>query len=561
MALSGVARITITLPHLRTAFGGSDAKRGHVAYRTLRALYRGDKSMEAYLAAIAMAMAECRNNGYTMSKKTATAIVLDQAGLDVSQQASTVATAAMHSANGADDMSAMTTALRDLWGGDAVLKASPNATMLVVTYAEHQAFLARRSAPAGPPAAPRNDMYRPPGRDQPASCPLTKAERSPPAPAYNEDLAGPGRSKATKMSGSYKSYRVEVGPIPDMTDVPGWAEAWGREVARGWTQTTWAHHVFKALDHASPGNAFVKQMAALPDAGMPDDTDRSDSITVVRRPSEVGYMRHYEEVKQLLTDDDLQAPHMDYVVMKPPYIGRSTNYPTHATLTHCRNQRTTRVGFLVGWHQAEFPSCPVPLRAGLYVRVPAWWPSVEVPYGAMVEVPPVQAYAAKELMNRDTLALNVLRSEWAVLAGAFLLESYRARNILWLYPPVLCQWILRVGSSFICQGEDGHDEEAAEELEALLTLLPNVPSGPAFTQHLRQLDPVRRDRSSWVRVVILRRGTIEALVDEDLHPYEMPYSAEVMDNRAMSSGADGWDARDSEGSEGSAKCRSFASLD
>ncbi|GAB0497122.1 hypothetical protein MMPV_008445 [Pyropia vietnamensis] len=342
------------------------------------------------------------------------------------------------------------------------------------------------------------------------------------------------------MSGSYKSYRVEVGPIPDMTDVPGWAEAWGREVARGWTQTTWAHHVFKALDHASPGNAFVKQMAALPDAGMPDDTDRSDSITVVRRPSEVGYMRHYEEVKQLLTDDDLQAPTMDYVVMKPPYIGRSTNYPTHATLTHCRNQRTTRVGFLVGWHQAEFPSCPVPLRAGLYVRVPAWWPSVEVPYGAMVEVPPVQAYAAKELMNRDTLALNVLRSEWAVLAGAFLLESYRARNILWLYPPVLCQWILRVGSSFICQGEDGHDEEAAEELEALLTLLPNVPSGPAFTQHLRQLDPVRRDRSSWVRVVILRRGTIEALVDEDLHPYEMPYSAEVMDNRAMSSGADGW---------------------
>lgn len=154
------------LAALRSAFGGSEAKRGHVAYRKLRSLYRGDMSMEAYLPAMALAMAECRNNGYTMSAKTATAIVLDQAGLDANQQASTVATAAMHSANGADDMVALTTALRDLWGGSAAPKSSPDATMMVVTYAEHQAYLAQRTTPTQPPAASGSDAYRPPRRDQ-----------------------------------------------------------------------------------------------------------------------------------------------------------------------------------------------------------------------------------------------------------------------------------------------------------------------------------------------------------------------------------------------------------
>lgn len=160
----------VLLAALRTAFGGSDAKRGHSAYRKLKKTYRGSSSMEVYLSAITLALAECNNNGYTMAAKTSTAIILDQAGLDNSQQASTVATAAMHTVNGADEVTALTTALRDLWGGDVMLTPSPNAVMMAVTYAEHKAYMAlRRTKPPASGTAGASDVYVAPKAD-PAGC-------------------------------------------------------------------------------------------------------------------------------------------------------------------------------------------------------------------------------------------------------------------------------------------------------------------------------------------------------------------------------------------------------
>lgn len=162
MALSGlayeaartvpVATLTTAEGHtkllqvLRTAFGGSERKRGHASYHKLHKTYRGDTSMEAYLANITLALAECKTNGYTMGDKTASAVIINQAGLDQSQQASTTATAAMHTVEGMNEVTALTTAMRDLWGGEVLLKSSPNATM-VITYAQHEALLARRAAP------------------------------------------------------------------------------------------------------------------------------------------------------------------------------------------------------------------------------------------------------------------------------------------------------------------------------------------------------------------------------------------------------------------------------
>lgn len=87
MALSGVAKeasrivpvATLTsatghavrLHTLRHAFSGREFKRGQEAYRHLKALYRGSRTMEEYLAAIGQALAQCTTNGYTMSSKTA----------------------------------------------------------------------------------------------------------------------------------------------------------------------------------------------------------------------------------------------------------------------------------------------------------------------------------------------------------------------------------------------------------------------------------------------------------------------------------------------------------
>eukprot|EP00168_Porphyra_purpurea_P015443 TRINITY_DN4751_c0_g1_i2.p1 TRINITY_DN4751_c0_g1~~TRINITY_DN4751_c0_g1_i2.p1 ORF type:complete len:423 (+),score=91.40 TRINITY_DN4751_c0_g1_i2:529-1797(+) len=118
---------------------------------------------------MSLALAECKNNEYTMGDKTAAAIIMDQAGLDANQQASTTATAAMHTSNGMNEVTALTTATRDLWGGDVPLKSSPHATMMVVTYAEHEAYMARRTTPWSAPTIGRRDAHRAPKVD-PAGC-------------------------------------------------------------------------------------------------------------------------------------------------------------------------------------------------------------------------------------------------------------------------------------------------------------------------------------------------------------------------------------------------------
>eukprot|EP00170_Pyropia_yezoensis_P005262 contig_21433_g5276 len=48
---------TLLLDALRAAFGGSESNRGHTAYRKLIKTYRGDASMETYLATMALALA------------------------------------------------------------------------------------------------------------------------------------------------------------------------------------------------------------------------------------------------------------------------------------------------------------------------------------------------------------------------------------------------------------------------------------------------------------------------------------------------------------------------
>lgn len=204
-------------------------------------------------------------------------------------------------------------------------------------------------------------------------------------------------------------YRTVVGPIPELPDVTEWKAAWQREEARGWTTSTGAHAVFRDLDGGTPGNAFVKQMLVLPDALVPADDDRSDYVTVVRRPFEVGYMREYRRLAPLCRATSVQAPSSNFVVMSPPYLGRNHDDAPHPSLTASRNHRTSRVPFFVCWHQAEFPSCPHPRRSSYYVRVPSWWAAVDVPFGAMLEPPPVQTYMSLAVRDRDTFVWDVLR--------------------------------------------------------------------------------------------------------------------------------------------------------
>jgi len=209
---------------------------------------------------------------------------------------------------------------------------------------------------------------------------------------------------AADLGGSQR-YTTIVGEIPDVSDVAGWAAAWTREEEHEWTQRTRAHTLFRDLDGGTPGNAFLKQMRLLPDALVPMAEDRSTGIMVVRRPSEVGYVRTYGQRRTHMVGSSYTAASWDLVVMSPAFLEIPLDYPTHTSITASRNHRTGSCPFLVGWHQAEFTSCPQPRRAQYYARVPPWWSSVEVPYGVMVELPPVREYTSGALLDRDDLAV------------------------------------------------------------------------------------------------------------------------------------------------------------
>jgi len=376
----------------------------------------------------------------------------------------------------------------------------------------------------------------------PVGCPDDRPSRkdAPLFRLYRATLFRVVLSLGSTMSDSFKDYRSEVGEITALSDVPGWAAAWSREEARGWTKNTWAHQLYRTLDHSTPGNAFVKQMTVLLEAGLPQDDDRSDSITVVRRPSEAGYIQAFRR-RMESSGSGWDDPSDSFVILQPPYIGRVVDDPPHQVLSYCRNQRVGRVPFMGGWHQAEFSSCPQPARSKWYARVPTWWSAVEVPFGAMVEVPPIQAYMGKALVDQNDFVWKVFRSEWSILAGAYLVDSFNTRSILWLYPRTLRRWIRQVGLRNVCRLSVGVDEEAEANLDALLTLLDNLPVGPTFSSRLRDIDPQRRDRVSWVSVRVEHEDDRRvARVNEDLSPYDLTDSKDVHMARGMAQDAGDW---------------------
>ena len=148
---------------LRLIIGRSESQRGKDAYRSLQTLYRGSRPLEEYLATIEQALVQCRTPGYSISGKTAAAIFLSQAGLDANKSTSKKAAAAVLTLKGSDTLNAVTISLRDLWVEDATLNPSPEAAIIIVTYGEHQAYLARRTTRASRPKGGA-EVYRGPSK-------------------------------------------------------------------------------------------------------------------------------------------------------------------------------------------------------------------------------------------------------------------------------------------------------------------------------------------------------------------------------------------------------------
>jgi len=189
------------------------------------------------------------------------------------------------------------------------------------------------------------------------------------------------------------------------------------------------------------------------------------------------------------------VPTFDYILTCPPFIDMSDpEGPTMVQLTTARNHRGGLTGYLVAWHQAEYSSCATATRSRFYLPTPAWWSEVEVPYGCMVELPWVPAYATDDLYAGRRTLWAIFRSEWALAAAFVPLETFRTRRVLWQYPPRLLDWIRSVGPSNICVSTADPDGKATAILGALLDLADQLPDTEAFRQRLRARNTDRWDR-------------------------------------------------------------------
>jgi len=254
---------------------------------------------------------------------------------------------------------------------------------------------------------------------------------------------------------------------------------------------------------------------------------------VVRRSREVGYRRSYVGFMNDPPVNPPFVPTFGNILTCPPFIDVSDpEGPTTVQLTTARNHRAGFTGHLVAWHQAEYSSCATATRSRLYLPTPAWSSGVEVPYGCVVELPWVHAYAADDLYAGRPTPWAIFRSEWALAAAVVLLETFRTRRVLWRYPPRLFDWIRSVGPSNICVNAAGPDAEATAILEALLELADELLDTEVFRQHLRARTTDRRDRKGWIwaSLEVDDDGT-RANVAKDLRPFYLPYTVDILEAR------------------------------
>jgi len=161
----------------------------------------------------------------------------------------------------------------------------------------------------------------------------------------------------------------------------------------------------------------------------------------------------------------------------------------------------------------------------------------------MAELPWVHTYAADDLHAGRRTPWAIFRSEWALEAAVVLLETFRNRRVLWRFPPRLLDWIRALGPANICVGRGGPAAEATAILGALLDLANQLPYTEAFRQRLRARNTNRRNREGWVWACLeMENNEACAKVAEELRPFDLPYTADILAARSYGDARGGWAA-------------------
>ena len=89
----------------------------------------------------------------------------------------------------------------------------------------------------------------------------------------------------------------------------------------------------------------------------------------------------------------------------------------------------------------------------------------------------------------------------------------------------------------------GPDAEATAILGALLDLADQLPDTEAFRQRLRARNTDRRDREGWVWAGLeMENHEACAKVAEDLRPFDLPYTADILAARSYGDTRGRWAA-------------------
>jgi len=127
----------------------------------------------------------------------------------------------------------------------------------------------------------------------------------------------------------------------------------------------------------------------------------------------------------------------------------------------------------------------------------------------------------------------IFRREWSLEASVVLLETFRNLRVFWKFPPRLLDWIRYLGPANICVGAEVPDAEATAIVGALWDLADQPPDTEAFRQRLRARNTDHRDREGWVWAALESddNGT-SAKVAEDRRPFDLPYTADLLEARS-----------------------------
>ena len=135
---------------------------------------------------------------------------------------------------------------------------------------------------------------------------------------------------------------------------------------------------------------------------------------------------------------------------------------------------TTWYKLLIPYWAPQAVSMNRAARRNAFVNPTAFWDSIQLPAGCLVELPTVVSHTLSRIRNRNSGWWVVVYTEYTARAAAFILSEVYDSLILWYVPPALRALIRSLDLSWVLGNESN-----VEELGGLLDVI----AGTNFTHH------------------------------------------------------------------------------